>query len=47
MVNIGSLGSKQSVGVKFQEGSGLKANGIFLILINQDVFENNSSERNS
>ena len=32
MMNIGKLSSKYSVGVKFKEGSGLKANGIFVIL---------------
>ena len=33
--------------VKCKEGSGLKANGIFLILLSQDGFERASSERNS
>ena len=33
--------------VKFKEGSGLKATGIFLILLSQDGFENNSPERKS
>ena len=35
----GNLSSKQSVGVKFKERSGLKANGIFVILRGPDVFE--------
>ena len=39
MMNIGNLGSKQSVRVKFKEGSGLKATDIFLILLSQDGFE--------
>ena len=33
MMNIGNLGSKQSVGVKFKEGSGFKMTDIFVILI--------------
>ena len=33
--------------VKFKEGSGLKANGIFVILLSLDVFESDSPERKS
>ena len=47
MMNIGNLGLKLSVGVKFKEGSGLKATGIFVILLSQHGFESNSSERKS
>ena len=47
MMNIGKLSSKYSVGVKFKEGSGLKANGIFVILLSLDVFESDSPERKS
>ena len=47
MMNIGNLSSKQSVGVKFKEGTGLKANGIFVILLSLDVFESDSPERKS
>ena len=47
MMNIGNLGSKQSVRVKFKEGSGLKATGIFLILLSQDGFESDAPERKS
>ena len=36
MMNIGNLGSKESVGVKFKEGSGSKATGTFVILLSQD-----------
>ena len=32
-------------GVKFKEGSRLKANGIFVILLSLDVFESDSPER--
>ena len=32
------------VDVKFKEGSGLKATGIYVILLSQDGFESNSSE---
>ena len=38
MMNIGHVSSKKSVGVKSKEGSGLKATGIFVILLNQDGF---------
>ena len=47
MMNIGNLSSKQSVEVKFKEGSGLKANGIFVMLLSLDVFESDSPERKS
>ena len=47
MMNIENLSSKQSVGVKFKEGSGLKANGILVILLSLDVFESDSPERKS
>ena len=46
-MNTGDLSRKQSVGVKFKEGSGLKANGIFVILLGLDVFESDSPERKS
>ena len=36
-----------NIGFKFKEGSGLKATGIFLILLSQDGFESNSPERKS
>ena len=38
---------KKSVGAKFKDGSGLKATGIFLVMVSQDGFENNSPERKS
>ena len=44
---IGNTCSKQSVGVKLKVGSGLKATGIFVILLSQDGFENDSPERKS
>ena len=44
-MNIGNLSSKYSVGVKFKEGSRLKANGNFVILLSLDVFERESPER--
>ena len=47
MMNIGNLGLKLSVGVKFKEGSGLKATGIFVILISQYGFESDFPERKS
>ena len=47
MMKIGSLSSKQSVGVKCKEGSALKVTGIFVILLSQDDFESVSSERKS
>ena len=47
MTNIGNLGLKLSVGVKFKDGSGLKATGIFVILIRQYGFESYSPERKS
>ena len=47
MMNIGNVSSKLSVGVKFNKGSGLKANGIFVILLRLDVFESDSLERKS
>ena len=47
MMNIGNLGSKLSVGVKFKESSGLKATGICVILLSQDGFESDSAERKS
>ena len=48
-----TIGSKESVGVKFKEGyapncvwsSGLKATGIFVILLSQDGFESDCPER--
>ena len=46
-MSTGNLSPKQSVGVKFKEGSGLKANGIFVILLSLDVFESDSPERKS
>ena len=46
-MNTGDLSRKQSVGVKFKEGSGLKANGIFVILLGLDVFGSDSVERMS
>ena len=47
MVNIGNLSSKKRVGIKFKERSGLKANGIFVILLSLDVSESDSPERKS
>ena len=47
MMNIGYLGLKWSVGVKFKDGSGLKATGIFVILISQYGFQSDSPERKS
>ena len=47
MMNIGNLSSKQSVGVKFKEGSSLKATGIFVTILSLDVFESDSPERKS
>ena len=55
MLSIQSLGSNQSVGVKVKGGIcaelclsyGLKATGIFVILLNQDGFESGSHERKS
>ena len=47
MMNIGNLSSKQNVEVKFKEGSGLEANGIFVTLLSLDVFESDSPERKS
>ena len=45
--NIGNLSWKQSVGVNCKECSGLKATGIFVILLSQDGLERSSSERKS
>ena len=45
MMNIGNLGSKESVVVKSKEGSGLKATGIFIILLSQVGFESDYLER--
>ena len=47
MMNIGNLSSKLNIGVKLKEGSGLKANSIFAILLSLDVFESDSPERKS
>ena len=47
MMNIGNLDLKLSVGVKFKDGSALKATGIFVILISQYGFDSYSPERNS
>ena len=47
MMNIANQGSKLSVGIKFRESSGLKATGIFVILLGQDGFESDSAERKS
>ena len=47
MMNIGNLSWKQSVGVNCKECSGLKATGIFVILLSQDGLERSSSERKS
>ena len=44
MMNIGNLDSKESVGVKFKDGSGLKATGIFPTLLSQNGFERDSPE---
>ena len=51
-MNIQNLDSKDSLGVKlkiayapnFVQSSGLKATGIFVILLNQDGFESNYPE---
>ena len=47
MMNIGNLGLEYSEGVKFKECSGLKATGIFVILLSQYGFESDSPERKS
>ena len=47
MINIGNLGLKWSVGIKFKEGSGLKATRIIVILIIQYGFQSDSPERKS
>ena len=47
MMNIGTLSLKESVGIKYKEGSGLKATGICVILLSQDGFESASPERKS
>ena len=47
MMNIGNLGLKWSVGIKFKDGYGLKETGIFVILIRQYGFESYSPERKS
>ena len=47
MMNAGNLSPKQSIRVKFKRGSGLKANGIVVILLGLDVFESDSPERKS
>ena len=47
MMNMGNLGLKWSVGVKFKDSSGLKATVIFVILISQHGFESYSPERES
>ena len=47
MMNMRNLNSKQNVGVKSKEGSGLKATGIFVRLLSQDGFESDSPERKS
>ena len=46
-MNTGNLSRKQGVGVKFKEGSGLKASSIFVRLLGLDVFESDSLERKS
>ena len=46
MMNIGNIGLKWRVGAKFKDGSGLKATGIFVILISQYGFESYSPEGN-
>ena len=53
MMNIRNLGSKESARVKSKAGicaklclrSGLKATGIFVILLSQDGFESDSPEK--
>ena len=47
MMDIGNLSLKLSIGLKFKEGSGLKANGIFVILLGLNVFESRFPERKS
>ena len=52
MMNIPKVGSKENLGVKFKDGicaelclkSGLKATGIFVILLSQDGFESECPE---
>ena len=44
MMNIGNLGLKWSVVVRFKKGCGLKATGIFVILLSKDGFESDSPE---
>ena len=47
MMVIGNLGLKWSVVVRFKKGCGLKATGIFVILLSKDGFESDSPERKS
>ena len=52
MMNMRNLGSKESFGVKFTyapncvESYGLKATGIFVVLLSQDGFESDCPETN-
>ena len=46
-MNIQNLGWKENIGLKFKEGSGLKATGIFVILLSQNGFESDSPKRKS
>ena len=51
MMDIWNLGSKERLGVNFkgdicaEMSSGLKVNGIFVILLSQDSFESDCPER--
>ena len=47
MMDIGHLGVKWSVVVRFKKGCGLKATDIFVILLSKDGFESDSPERKS
>ena len=47
VVTVNDEHRKRSVGVKCKKGYGLKATGIFVILLSQDGFESVSSERKS
>ena len=46
-MNTGNVSPKSREGVKFKAGSGVKANGIFVVLLSLDVFESDSPERKS
>ena len=47
MMSMENMSSKWGIRVTFNKGSGLKVNGIFVILLSLDVFESDSPGRNS